>query len=54
MPLSDRDVSYLIDMLACCEKRVWQISRTNVPSLARELSGNPEVWESHERLEKDL
>ncbi len=121
MPLNDRDVSYLIDMLACCEdirrfidevtyeqfehdkmrrlaterqlqvlgeaagrvsaetqahfsqiewrkiiglrnklshdygeilaKRVWQISRTNVPKLAQELSSIPEVRNVDERPE---
>lgn len=118
MPLSDQDVSYLLDMLACCEdirrfvdevtyeqfeqdrmrrlaterqlqvlgeavgrvsaeaqedisqiewrkiiglrnelshdygeivaKRVWQISRINVPKLAQELSSIPEVRKAHE------
>ena len=121
MPLNDRDVSYLLDMLACCEdirqfvdevtyeqfdqdkmrrlaterqvqvlgeaagrvsaetqthlshiewrkiiglrnklshdygeilaQRVWQISRTNVPRLAKELSPIPEVRTDYERQE---
>ncbi len=121
MPLNDRDVSYLLDMLACCEdirrfidevtyerfeqdkmrrlaterqlqvlgeaagrvstetqahlsqiewrkiiglrnklshdygeilaKRVWQISRTNVPKLAQELSSIPEVRKVYESPE---